>query len=91
MAGSLFTCNGNLDIGAFGDQKNQIWIGSIYYVRIYDIQLSVGEIVKLFVKGAYKPPSGQLKGPRHTIDGRLCTKECTANPHPGQLGAPGAP
>jgi len=22
MAGSLFTCNGNLDIGAFGDQKN---------------------------------------------------------------------
>lgn len=43
--GSSFICEKHLDIGAFSDQKSQIWIGTIDYVLIYDRMLSEGEIV----------------------------------------------
>lgn len=53
--GMRFTCERHLDIGAFSEQKNQIFNGAIDYVHIYDRIISQDEISKLHKDGSEKP------------------------------------
>ena len=42
--GTLFTCDKNLDIGSYGFQRSEVFLGPIYYVQIFDEPIDKAKI-----------------------------------------------